>query len=189
MALDMIALVQQSIDAAEAKRVARIQAAKTNMEYLIAAGVIVTCDDEYEKAMIWEGMKEGAKQAGVSVDLYTAAHDFARIANNIVADARSVVEHGETTEEFAARVQAAADASAHPVPAGKKRPCRHNDTKKEQGLVDWRTTHLDREVGVIRYTCWRCGTEFLVTERAPHWTEAAFRAQDIVHAFDRPEVE
>lgn len=167
----MLSLVTQRLEHAEQLRLERIHGAKTNLQYLMAAGVVISCDDAQDNAYRWRHHEDIAKAAGVSHALVEAAAEYAQIADGIIAELKRTAEQGETSEEHGARVRAAA-AEQVGFQKGKKKPCRHNETKRERGLMRMGSNAL----GGQRWGCCRCGVTFEVPDRPATPTDEARRA-------------
>lgn len=183
----MADLIAERLAKVETARREKWNKAKTNLERLMIQGVVITCDDEMDNYYIGKYRSEQAKLAGVSVDLYTRAAEFAQEAEGILLTARTTAENYETREEHWARVEEAAAKAAHPVAKGMKKPCRHNATKTSHGLIE-STPAQERMAGKERWRCCRCGTEFTIFEKPALPTAAAQAAAHLVKAFGRPEV-
>jgi len=177
----MIEHVQQALDASEAKRKAKFDAAKNNTERLMALGVIISCDDAQDNAYRWSYMQEQSKLAGVSPALFEDASDFAHLADSIIEQWKSIAENGEMPEEFGARVAEAA-AKVVKVAEGMKKPCTHKSTSKAQGLI--RSDDRDRDHA--RFICCRCGSEIRVSIEPPIRTAAAAEATALYTQFNNP---
>jgi len=162
-------------EAAEEARRDAIDKAKTNMQRLIAAGVIVTCDDEYEAAMIYAGREERAKASGRTVQEQTeleVAHKRRHAARTYCA---SIVAAGEAPHEYAER-RAGILARVEGTRNGRR--CNHRTTRKHEGWVHVDAVETDYpwtdEHGVQRSAkahpdgmlCYRCGAFIADTDLA-----------------------
>ena len=180
--------------AADEARIERIRAAKTNMQYLMAAGVIVTCDDEYEKAMVHAGQEERAKAAGRPFHEQAALetkHKRLHAARDYCA---KIVLAGEAPHERAARRAAILAQAGGLLPSGRK--CRHQTTRKHQGWVDVcevKETYIWHDASGREHTfgphpdglaCFRCGAFVSDAElaRTGEPTDEAKAAAAILHA-------
>jgi hypothetical protein len=145
-----------------AQREAAVKAAKTNLDKLIAAGVVVHEDHEFDNAMRWEGARVRGAEVGLRASAMFGVEEEIRTLRNAVGALITIVEDGETRREGGARGEAARVAQ----PKG-KRP--HNG----RGC-----THPAREVLVFtggRTTCMGCDHTWTTPARTEP-TQAAVNA-------------
>lgn len=174
----MIDLVQNHLFLQDVEHRAKIAAAKTNFEYLLAVGVITTCDDEMDRAMRYSYIEEQRKLAGVSHNLFEAALDFARMADSLISSWLSIGMSGETPAEHWVRVREAFAKAEPAVAPGKKKACKHNETRTARGII----STYSRDPLLSQYTCCRCGTVVTVSTKRAEPTPAAVEALAL---FDR----
>lgn len=165
---DTLANVSDKIveEAAQARRDA-IANAKTTMAYLMAAGVIVSCDDEYERAMIHAGREERAKAAGRSFRDQEELEESHRKLHNARAYCGRVMLAGEAPHEARVRREAILAKAEGTMDNGKR--CKHRETRQHRGWMHVPAINKDftwtDEAGVERVTkahpdgmiCCRCG--------------------------------
>lgn len=178
---------------AAAARAARLAGAKTNLDALIAVGVVVTCDDEYDRAMAHLGCTNRAKAAGRSYQEQRAIESTHKARRNAWEGLGRVLARTETPDEERERRAAILDGVEGYQP-GKARRCRHNPTKRVGGwgpvIYEGHPSRgTDQEV---RY-CSRCG------ERSPDLTHrgsvtwrahaARAHAQRLLETVEAAEVE
>ena len=172
---------------AAAARAARLAGAKTNLDALIAVGVVVTCDDEYDRAMAHLGCTNRAKAAGRSYQEQRAIESTHKARRNAWEGLGRVLARTETPDEERER-QAAILAGVVGYQEGKVRPCRHNSTKRERG---WVATWDDD--GRPAKVCCRCGERSpALDHRGPvTWRAHAARAhaQRLLETVEAAEVE
>lgn len=182
----MIALVEKRLEDIETLRRAKIAGAKTNLEQLMAQGVVITCDDAFDNAMRDQGVTERAKAAGVSFQLMDEALDFCRLADGIIDGFRRIARQGESDEERAARFRAAEAALPETFQKGKKKACRHNGTQRERGWMACGSIG-PAIVPTIRHVCCRCGAELLFPDRPGTVSQAAKEARHLVELLSNDE--
>lgn len=165
---DTLADVSRKIaeEAAAARREA-IANAKTTMAYLMAAGVIVSCDDDYERAMIHAGREERAKAAGRTFRELEELEEAHRAMHNARAYCGRVLLAGEAPHEARVRREAILALAVGTMDNGKR--CKHRETRQHRGWMHVPENHKDitwtDEAGAERITkahpdgmmCCRCG--------------------------------
>jgi len=188
-------VVRKMEEAEDAARRAAFDHAKTNVGRLIAAGVITTCDDEYERAQAAAGVEVRALAAGRPVAEQAKLERDHRELHEARAFLGRVVELGETPAERAARRGVILAAARNPG-AKPGRRCSHRTTRHAQGwaVVDASekgTRWIDAEDvehttpphpdGVL---CYRCGAFVSDTDltRTGDPTDAAKAAAAILAA-------
>lgn len=151
-ALAREALAEQKA-AQEAARTAAIKGAKTNLQYLMAAGVIVTCDDELNAHYRWEAECARAKKDGVSITEARARMEQERAEDTVRSTLIRAAREQETPNEQSLRVQQFLAAVEGYMPSGRR--CKHNSTKRERGWIYGGNGPWD-------YICCRCGVRVSV---------------------------
>lgn len=149
--------------ATEEARLARIRGSKTNLEYLMNAGVIVTCDDAYENALRDEMLAQRAKDTGVTFDEAEKSWRQERAEDNVRSDLRWSVSLNETHAEHVARRDALMAAAEGVMPSGRK--CKHNSTKKDIGWVNkvgFFNMMATNDNGDWEFQCCRCNATVTV---------------------------
>jgi hypothetical protein len=174
---DLVALVAARFIAREEAYRARVAGSKTNLDYLMNVGVVITADDAMDNAYRAEHLSKQAKLAGVSVALYEAADDYARAFDAVVYDVLRTASAGETGAEHSARFHAAEAALPAKLAEGAKKPCKHNDTKKARGWFA-----LGSGPVVEEYVCCRCGSKLSIPRKPAVPSAAAREAQAFVLA-------
>jgi hypothetical protein len=186
----MNALIQGHLDAVETARKARFDKSKSQTEKLLILGVLTTPDDEMDRAYWHAHVVEQAKLAGVSHAAMADALEYVRLADAIADDLRRQADAGETPDEHAARVRAAALEAGPRVAPGMKKPCTHRPTKQMMRAL-WcvRCAHDVWTDGVVReietWSCSRCNLEVRLPRRPPRRTYASANACVILERIDR----
>lgn len=149
----------------------KIAQAKTNVDRLMAQGVIVSCDDEMVSSYRYDHVGKLAAEYGMTHADAEALFYKVRDQWKVIDELRAAVFNRETNAEHAARVEAALASATGTMPSGK--PCKHNATKKERGWFTYDHEH---------WVCGRCGTRVEVLPRPKEngWTEQALVAWDIL---------
>jgi len=160
----LITLALKRQKALEAARRAQFDAAKTTVGKLMVLGVVTTADDEYDRAMLYQGDQERAKVLGITLNEAATRREAWREYQAIVGALQDIVRDGETAAEHSERV------TAHLVGIeglnAKGRPCTHRTTQREIGwqVADWTDHH---------YFCGRCGAQAPALPERTEPTEAA----------------
>ena len=117
---------------ATAARAARLAGTKTNLDALIAVGVIVTCDTAYDNAMAYQGTASRAAAAGRTHQEQGAIQSTHKARKAAWTGLQRLLTRTETAAEERER-QAAILANVEGYQPGKTRRCKHNATKRMGG--------------------------------------------------------
>jgi len=178
-------LARRAREAAAEVRLARIRGSKTNMEYLMNAGVIITCDDEMDAAYLYDHLHTEAKRLGITYSEMQERHAQEGAENSVVGMLRLAVHRGETNEEAQARHSAILGAVVGLQENGK--PCKHNSTQRERGWMDTGgRAGATQDAWVCTFVCCRCGAKGEYPERRDVPTEQALIAAVILAAASLP---
>lgn len=145
---------------AEEARIARIRGSKTNMEYLMNAGVIITCDDEMDNYYHDMYIAKRAAEAGTTIAEAEEAFAQERAEENVRSALKWDVSMNETMAENVARRDALMATAVGTMESGRK--CKHNRTKKELGWINREGFHCMTardDDGNWPFKCCRCGAE------------------------------
>lgn len=173
-------LATQSIKDAEDARRARIQVSKTNMEYLMNAGVIVSEDDARDNSYKYEYLCKRAGEAGITVAEAEAAWNLERAEGNVRSALKWDVSLGETMAEHVARRNALMASAVGTMESGRR--CKHNRTQKEMGWINrvgFYTSMAEDDNGNWPFKCCRCNAEVTLM-RVAEPTEQAILAAAIL---------
>lgn len=162
---------------AEAARRARISGASTNLDYLMAAGVVISEDAAFDNAMRAQGLAEEVKRTGKPAATIEAERQVERDRDDARNELRHIQQMGETMAEWSARVRAAQDAAVGTKDNG--RACSHVRTKKNLGWVNriGFFTMLACDGDGYPFKCCRCGAEVTVPKPAQPTEQAKLAAK------------
>ena len=132
--------------AKEAARAAKMADAKNNLQFLMAAGVVITCDDELDNHYRYMAECARAKQDGISISEARARMELERAEEDVRQELRGWVQGNESTAEFYARRDAAQATATGLLDNGK--PCKHRATARLRG---WHNMNMYESF------CCRCG--------------------------------
>lgn len=165
---------------AEEARRARIAGAKTNLEWLLAAGV-ASYDDGYgemTRAFRAEKLADEVKRTGKPASVIEADWQAETDRDNARAELQNIWQMGETMAEWRARVTAAQIVAKGTKENG--RPCNHVTTKKDRGWINRSgcyTMIATDEAGNYPFKCCRCGVEVDVPKRTLPSEQAVLAAK------------
>lgn len=181
-------LIERARQEAVEARAARIAKAKTNVDALIEAGVLITEDDAFDRAMQDLGDREYATAHGLSLIL---AWEIRRNASSVLSTAerlRFIVAAKETPAEERARRESILAAAVGTLNG---RRCAHRGTKKERGWINAIGCHnfaASDDAGNRPFVCCRCGARATVppvtepTEQAKIAAAILERSTDEINA-------
>lgn len=160
--------------------------AKSNVGRLLALGVLITCDDEFDRAMRYEYETRVMKDYGVDRAAAADMIDLGQAKLKVVRNLAGVVTDGETPAERQARHRAVTATLEGETPDG--RICRHRTTKRETGVYFLGYFGTESGEHVARYACGRCNARpVAVSERPPERTSAANEASDLLRELAKDE--
>ena len=174
-----ILATEQRSQAKEARQ-ARIAGSKTNIEYLMNAGVLVTEDDARDNAYKYAYLAERAAREGVTFDQAEAAHEQEQAEDNVRSALKWDVSLGETMAEHVARRNALMASAVGTMESGRR--CKHNRTKKEISWINrvgFYTLMAEDDEGNWPFKCCRCGVE-VTLQRVSEPTEQVILAKVIL---------
>lgn len=169
--------------AKEARVKGDLARAKTNLQALIAVGVVCTPDDEMDRAYRHEMLQDRAKAGGVTFREAEAAWEQEKAEEDVVRMLADVVRSNETSDEATERVRGILDlvppGTRHETIKGVETPkvCRHTSTRAgRQGWRPWAQGNDDDG-----RMCFACGA-YVAIERRTEPTEQARVALIILQA-------
>lgn len=157
--------ITEQKDAAKANYEKQMAGAKNNIERLMVAGVIVTCDEQMENSYREEGRARRARELGISLAEVDALIEQENAEQHVKAQLKLAVQMGETVQEHEERVDAAMAAAPKGIKKNGK-PCSHKTTQKERGWINaygcYNHSALNPAKDAWDFVCCRCGTHVVV---------------------------
>lgn len=153
-------LALAAIAARAAARQAKINGAKTNLEQLMAAGVIVTEDDARDNAYRYEYQCKVATALGIRPNEAGQLMRQADAEQDVVLRLLGAIYANETDAEQRARFDAVKATAQGAKENGK--PCQHRETKRERAwsgpiFVNGKPGDPIHGADRVDFVCYRCG--------------------------------
>lgn len=171
---DTIATIASKMEAAaEERRAEAFAKAKGNLAKLMVAGVVITCDEEQDRAYKYAARCRRAAEAGRTYDQQAELEEAEERSKNVLRYLERVASSGETPDEGIARKEEILAAVPGLLDSGRK--CRHHRTKQKRG---WHPIGPE-------LVCCECGAKILrsALDRKIPPTEQAVIAAGLLASF------